>query len=152
MIDEARMRKLEADVQRMRDMLYQRPIIVPAASASPTFYIINNIEGGTTLWSSGLQTITGIQYNGATSITTVPNTNAATPAIGTFAVGLGRGTILGSSGKVYVALRPDPGSGVTEMLLSDIPNSSVILSISKVAIPLVSDSSVLVDVYIPYRF
>lgn len=150
-VTEARLRKLEADNMRLRDMIYQRPILVPAAAATPAEYILNAIEGGSTLWSSGANSITGIKYDAGTSITTVPNVSASVPAIGTFATGLGRGTLLGA-GTVYIALRPDPGSGVVTGLISDVPNNQVCLSFLKVRIPLVSDATVLVDVYVPGEF
>lgn len=126
-------------------------IIAPAGGAPSVVYVLNAIQGGSTIWSSGANSISGIKYDAATSILTVPNVDASVPAIGTFAVGLGRASLVGG-GTVYVAVRPDPGTGVVTGLVSHIPNNSVCLSFTKVRIPLVTDSSVLVDVYVPGEF
>ncbi len=154
MMDERTRRRIDdmqTEIGRLRRELEQRPLISVGGSSPEVLYVLNNIEGGTVLWTSGAQSISGIQYNAATSVTTVPNASASIPAIGTFAVGLGRASLLGG-GTVYVALRPNPGTGVITGIVSDIPNDSVCLSVVKTTLPLVSDATVLVDVYIAYRF
>ncbi len=152
------MTPIQQEIMRLRrdiDELKKHTRNIPsrwAGGRQDNVFILNNIEGNDNLWTSGAQSIDGIKYDGATSVLTVPNVDASIPSIGTFAVGLGRATLLGTGGKVYVATRPNPGTGVVTGILSDIPDNSVILSVVRVSIPLVSDASILVPVYIGYRF
>ncbi len=149
-----RVQSMAREITRIRQDTQDLPLIAPrTVGASPNTAIpINNIVGGSVLNASVTPNINGIKYDAGTSITTVPNVNAAVPSIGTFAVGLGRGVITSTGATVYVALRPNPGSGVTTDIISDIPDNQIGLSDRFVLIPLVSDATVLVKVYLIYSF
>ncbi len=141
---------LQRDVDFLKRHTQNIPSRWSGGSTGDKFFVINNIVGGSALWTSGGQTITGIKHDFGTSVTTVPNVNPSIPSIGTFATGLGRGILSGNF--VYVCLRPDPGTGVVTGLQASVPNQSLCLSYGKVSLPLVSDSSVLVTVYLLNRF
>ncbi len=144
--------ELIADVKQIKKWMRGIPSRFAGGGSTPeTFKTINGIIGGSNLWTSGAQTVSGIKYDGATSNTTVPNANPSTPGIGTFPVGLGRGTISGI-GTVYVSLRPNPGTGVVTALQSYVSNGSACLSVAKVQLPVAGFPLILRDVYLLFRF
>ncbi len=142
---------LEVEVSRLRHELARRPLISVGGSTSTTFYLLNNITGGSTLYSSGAQSVTGIKYDAATSNTTVPNSDPTAVAPAAFGTGLGRATLLGTSTTVWVAMRPNDGTGVVTGITSDIPNTMFAISISRVTLTALAGDPT-ATVYIAYRF
>lgn len=109
------------------------------------------IYGDNTIYNSGGFTLQGIDYDGATSATTVPQENPAT-YVGAMPTGVGRAVLSSSSATVWVALRPNPGTGVITDLLSDVPTGVLVLSRYITTLPVFGSPTVTVPVYIPWLF
>lgn len=115
-------------------------------------YWITATEGNDNLWIDGLLSVTGVKYDGATSITTLPAVDPGSISITTFAVGLGRGVPLHALGtRAYIALRPNPGTGVVTGLINNVPDGSLVIAATKLQLPLFGDPLTLIDCYVPFR-
>ncbi len=102
------------------------------------------------IYVNGAVSLLGIDYNGATTITSVPALDPATVTSG-FPSGLGKGTIVGTTTQVWVAPRTNDGTTTVTDLLQDIPANMSVTARFIVYLP-VGATTVIAPVYIPWTF
>ncbi len=154
------MTPIEREIMNLRkevDALRDKTRNIPSrwvGSSITVFEDLNNSRGNDTLETVGATTITGAKYNGSSSVTSVPfaDPNDALSSLGSLPEGLCVAQIISTGENVYVATRPDPGTGVVVNLTSSIPDGSYF--ISKASVSLDSDDfpGTFVSVRLAYRF
>jgi hypothetical protein len=102
----------------------------------------------------GATTIKGAKYNGASSVTSVPYADPV-DALGdlpSLPEGLCVAQIISTGEFVYVATRPDPGTGVVVNITSSIPDGSYFISKASVSLEADDAPGTFVSVRLAYRF
>ncbi len=134
---------MEREIRRLRQALAQRPLKPPKGGSSVLYTIVidrgNTLSDGSTL---------GIKW-AAVAPTTVPSLYNATTDT-SFVDGIGRGTLYQNAtslGLVLVANYTGNGSPLTLALRA---GQTVATTASTLSLPLVSDATQSVTLYIPY--